>query len=254
MEKLLNDLRALGICEGDIVLVHSSFRSLGYVEDGIAGLIADLIKVLGPSGTLLIPTLSYAYITMENPVFDVRKTKACIGAVPEYFRQMDGVHRSLCPTHSVAAIGHDAEDITAQQLLDHTPVGLHSPFRKLSECGGKILMLGCGLEPNTSMHGVEELVEPPYLYLPGDYPFTVVDENGIAHDIRMKRHNFQKGNMIYQQRYDRVLDLIPNDKWNERKVLNADSFLIDASTLWLAAEKKYQEDPMYFVDLVPNQE
>ncbi|MFP6646122.1 MAG: AAC(3) family N-acetyltransferase, partial [Candidatus Latescibacterota bacterium] len=38
------------------------------------------------------------------------------------------------------------------------------PLRKLRDLGGQLLFLGCGLRPNTSMHGVEELVEPPYLF------------------------------------------------------------------------------------------
>jgi aminoglycoside 3-N-acetyltransferase len=50
------------------------------------------------------------------------------------------------------------------QFHDVTPCGENSPYFKLREKAGQILFLGCGLKPNTSMHAVEELVEPPYLY------------------------------------------------------------------------------------------
>jgi len=248
------DLEKLGVAQGDVLLMHSSFKSLGPVEGGIATLIAALRQTLGEQGTLLIPTLSYAYATIENPVFDARKTKSCIGAVSEYFRQMEGVTRSLCPTHSVSAIGHYAEQMTAGQLADRTPVGSHSPFARLRQAHGKILMLGCGLEPDTSMHGVEELVVPPYLYLPGEYPFTVIDEQGKVHDIMMRRHNFHKGRQIYAQRYDRILDVLAADDYRQGKVLQAAAYLLDAQAVWAKAEAQYRKDPLYFVDLVDEEQ
>ncbi|MDZ4184357.1 MAG: AAC(3) family N-acetyltransferase [Desulfuromonadales bacterium] len=50
--------------------------------------------------------------------------------------------------------------------LDGTPCGPHSPFRKLAETNGKIILLGCGLRPNTTMHALEEIADPPYLFGP----------------------------------------------------------------------------------------
>ena len=172
---LSRDFEALGLRRGDMVLMHSSFRALGPIAGGIGTLISELMHVLGPKGTLVIPTLSYAWVTEDNPVFDARKTRSCIGAVPEYFRQLPGVCRSLSPTHSAAALGRLARDVTQDQLQDQTPVGPHSPFRRVAQAGGKLLFLGCGLAPNTSIHGAEELAEVPYLFLPGLFPFTVVD-------------------------------------------------------------------------------
>ena len=97
------DFEALGLRRGDMVLMHSSFRSLGPIEEGIGTLISELFNVLTDRGTLIVPTLNYAYAPEENPVFDVRKTRSCVGAVPEFFRQLPGVYRSLSPTHSAAA-------------------------------------------------------------------------------------------------------------------------------------------------------
>jgi aminoglycoside 3-N-acetyltransferase len=245
----IHDFEALGLRQGDTVLMHSSFKSLGPIEGGINTLISALLDMLTDRGTLIVPTLSYAYVPVENPMFDVRKTHSCIGAVPEFFRQLPGVYRSLSPTHSAAALGRLARDVTQGQLLDETPVGPNSPFKRLAEAGGKLFFLGCGLGPNTSIHGVEELVEAPYLFLPGLFPFTVVDEEGRCHDISCRRHSFRNGNIVYDQHYERVLELLaPKDKSNGR-VGQADCWLLDARAVWETAEMTMRKDPLCLVEL-----
>ncbi|MCL2422239.1 MAG: AAC(3) family N-acetyltransferase, partial [Defluviitaleaceae bacterium] len=160
---MLKDLKKLGIKEGGYLLVHSSYKSLGSGAKDIAQIIATLQAALGPDGTLMFPSLSYEAVGAD-PNFDIKTTPSCIGAIPEWFRQQPEVFRSMSPTHSITAIGPGAKVITAGHDLDDTPVGPNSPLRKLRDLGGQILMLGCGLLPNTSMHGVEELAPPPYLF------------------------------------------------------------------------------------------
>lgn len=245
---LSRDFESLGLRRGDMVLMHSSFRALGPVAGGIGTLISELMHVLGPQGTLVIPTLSYAWVTEDNPVFDVRKTRSCIGAVPEFFRQLPGVCRSLSPTHSAAALGRLARDVTQGQLQDQTPVGPHSPFRRVAQAGGKLLFLGCGLAPNTSIHGAEELAEVPYLFLPGLFPFTVVDEDGRCHDIFCRRHSFRKGDIVYAQRYERLPGLLdPKDRRSGR-VAQADCWLLDARAVWQRAETALRQDALCLVE------
>lgn len=247
---LVQDFEALGLSPGDAVMLHSSFKSLGPIEGGIQTLISNLMKVLTQRGTLMIPTPSYDYVPCENPVFDVRRTHSCIGAVPEFFRQMPGVVRSLSPTHSVAALGRYAREITQDHLLDETPIGPHSPYRYLAQAGGKLLFLGCGLRPNTSIHGVEELVEVPYLFLPGLFPFTVVDEEGRSRDINYRRHSFKQGHIVYEQRYERVLDLLDSNDKTFGKVGEADSWLLDSRAVWEMAESALRKDAFAMVDLI----
>ncbi|EYF03553.1 AAC(3) family N-acetyltransferase [Chondromyces apiculatus] len=51
-------LRALGVAEGGVLLVHTSFRATRPVEGGPRGLIAALREALGPHGTLVMPSWS----------------------------------------------------------------------------------------------------------------------------------------------------------------------------------------------------
>lgn len=246
-EKMLADLQALGVREGGVMLVHSSYKSLGAV-DGIEQVIATLRAALGEMGTLVLPTLTYDAVPVNNRVFDVRTTPSDVGAITEVFRQMPGVLRSLHPTHSCAAAGPLAHAMTVKHELDTTPVGECSPFRKLRDLGGQILMLGCGLLPNTSMHGVEELAAPPYGFREHlDYQCT--DAHGQVHTLNIRRHNFRnKHGEDVIQRYDRLKFLLPSYIMAHGKVLEAECFLFEAKQMWDVAEKVMRDDPLFFVD------
>ena len=58
VDTLARDLRALGLAEGQTVLVHTSLSALGYVITGPVTLLLALEEVLGPTGTLMMPTHS----------------------------------------------------------------------------------------------------------------------------------------------------------------------------------------------------
>lgn len=245
---LQDDFSALGIQNGDIVLMHSSFRSLGPVDGGMDGFFRALFDVLGERGTLILPTLSYAAVTKEHPVFDVRHTPSCVGAMPEYFRQLPGVYRSLSPTHSCAAKGYLAREITEGQLADDTPLGAHSPFRRLAQMDGKTLFLGCSIRPHTMMHGVEEAAGVPYVLQKEKSPFTVIDEAGKQHEIFVHRHCFRLNGLHYLQRYDRLGALLNETEWRKGKIAQADCDLISARAAWDQALAMMKKEPFYFVE------
>lgn len=242
------DLAALGVRTGDVLLVHSSQKSLGPAAGGPQIVIDGLRLALGEQGTLLMPALSYATVGPRQTTFDVVKTPSCVGAVPEFFRTLPGVTRSVHPTHSACGEGPRAAELLGRHQLDTTPCGEHSPFRLLRDAGGKILMLGCGLRPNTSMHGVEELAMPPYLLgEPVDYRVILADGGRAVMNVR--RHNFGgTGGTGYRQRYDRALPLLDASALRAGRVLAARAYLIDAAALWRVALEALRADPFYLVE------
>jgi aminoglycoside 3-N-acetyltransferase len=240
---LTAQLLTLGVRRGGVLLVHSSLRSLGPLAGGAETLILGLIQALGPHGTLLMPALSYASVTPANPSFDVVTTPSCIGALPEYFRTRSGTLRSIHPTHSVCASGQMAFDLTSGHSLDATPCGPHSPFSRLPGLGGQILFLGCGLRPNTSMHGVEEHLEPPYLF-GSPITYTIRAADGNENQMTVRSHNF----MGYAQRYDRIAALLSAPALLNGTLLAANCFLLETSAMWPAALKALKSDPFYFVE------
>jgi aminoglycoside 3-N-acetyltransferase len=240
--KIAEDAKKLGINKGDTVLVHSSLKSLGGAAP--QEVIDGLLLALGEEGTLVFPALSYMNCNPANPVFDYYGTKSNIGALPEYFRtEVKGVIRSMSPTHSCCAIGKNAQFVTEGQVNDITPCGENSPFRRVMQLDGKILFIGCGMRPNTSMHAVEELSEPSYLY-GGDYEYTFTNASGETYKAFCRAHGF-KG---VAQRYERLADLLVGDELRRGNILKAECHLVQTKAMWEKASAKYREDPYYFID------
>ncbi len=244
IQQIAKDLHTLGAREGGVLLVHSSLSAFGYVEGGPETVILGLLAALGLEGTLLMPALSYEHVTRRSPTFDVRHTPSNVGAIPEYFRTRPGTRRSMHPTHSVCAVGSRTGELLDDHLLDDTPCGPHSPFHKLRDAGGQLLMLGCGLHPNTSFHAMEELVEPPYLF--GDpLTYTLIDVDGHSRQKTYRTHGF----IGYEQRYDRLADVLDEPALRRGRVLAAEVYLIDVPAMWDAVLAALRRDPLYFVDV-----
>jgi aminoglycoside 3-N-acetyltransferase len=138
-----------------------------------------------------------------------------------------------------------AQALLGEHHLDDTPCGPHSPFHKLPEVDGQIVFLGCGLSPNTSMHGVEEIALPPYLFGP-----TVMYEVTLADGTRttqcLRSHNFRG----YAQRYERIAPLMSKDNLQSGMVMAALTHIVAARPMWQAALAAYQRDPLFFVESI----
>ena len=240
---IIKDLIKLGVRPGGVLLVHSSLHSLGNFPNKANIIIDSLLQTLGKNGTLLMPALSYEAATVENPNFEVNDTPSCVGALTEIFRNKDNVLRSVHPTHSVCGLGHMAKDILKSHVNDTTPCGDNSPYFKLKELKGQILFLGCGLSSNTTMHAIEELVEPPYLF--GDFvKFNITLGNGSTTFIKTRCHNFDG----WEQRYDRLEQVLFGDALRQGKILEADSYLVEVYDMWEKVHNVLKDDPLYFVD------
>ncbi len=125
----------LGVLSGDVLMVHSAFdRFLGF-HGGPVDVIRALQQVVGPDGTLMMPTIPFQGTAVEyalgEPVFDARQTVSRMGLITEVFRRAPAVVRSVHPTHSVAVLGSQADAIIAGHELAGTPCGRLTPYAKL---------------------------------------------------------------------------------------------------------------------------
>lgn len=193
VSSIYNDLKKLGICEGDTVLVHSSLSSIGWVCGGAQSVIMALLKSIGNEGTLVMPAQSpsisdpeewenppvphdWLYDVYENmPAFDPMITPTeGMGKIPELFRTIPNTVRSNHPQVSFTANGKFAKIITENHEL--TPgFGMNSPLGRLYELNAKILLLGVGYNSCTSFHLSEAINEK----MPKKRMGTSIMENGI---------------------------------------------------------------------------
>jgi aminoglycoside N3'-acetyltransferase len=156
--ELGDQLRELGVCENDIVMVHASMRRVGPVEGGAASVIEALRAVVGPGGTLLMVLSaddSEPFDALRSPV-DIQD----MGILAEVFRTYTGVSVNDHPADRFAALG-----AKAPYLLEPTPLNdYHGPgsvLERLTEGGGKVLRLGAPPDTVTLTHYAEYLADVP---------------------------------------------------------------------------------------------
>lgn len=159
LSDLVRDLIALGVRPGDLLMVHSSLRSIGPVAGGPETVVDALLQALGPQGTLVVPTFTYP--TAGNPefVFDPAHTPSQMGAISEAARRRPQAHRSIHLAHSIAAIGPQAQTIATSGGASGWDA--HSPMRQVFD-NGRYLLLGVPYQNLTAMHLCEVWLGLPY--------------------------------------------------------------------------------------------
>ncbi len=227
-------LRRLGIGAGDTLMVHSAFGKFTGFHGTPRDVVETLQALIGPEGTLLMPTMPFRGTAVqyagENQVLDVRDTPSAMGIITETFRHMPGVRRSVHPTHPVAAWGAGA----AEMIRDHheaaTPCGRGSPFARLPDRNGKILLLGAGINSMTYFHAMEEDLEPRM-------PFSPMTRETFVLRARDRDGNVvETTTRLYDPDLSRRRDLrllIPwfkkLDAWTEEMIGGLDVILVNAA-------------------------
>jgi len=155
---LTDQLQALGVDRGGVMLVHMSFRAVRPVEGGPEGVIDALLAAVGETGTVVMPS----WTDNDDAVFDpmVSRANADLGATADLFWRR---RRALRGDHpfAFAALGPMAAAITADPL-PLPPHRLESAVGRVFELGGQILLLGVGHDSNTTIHLAEALSGVPY--------------------------------------------------------------------------------------------
>jgi aminoglycoside 3-N-acetyltransferase len=169
----------MGVRPGETLLVHSSLRSLGWVRGGAPAVVRALLDVLGPAGTIVVPTQTadnrdpsrwndpppaswWAEIRNHVVAFDPASTPSSrMGAIAECVRRWPGAIRSRHPQTSFAALGRGAAALLDRHELEFQ-LGESSPLARLAETGARILLLGVGFDRCTAFHLAEHrLPNPP---------------------------------------------------------------------------------------------
>ena len=167
--EIVEALKALGICPGDIVHVQSDLRSIGPVDapltrDGQCGFYLEALhQVIGSEGTITCCTAFEDYGRFGTP-FIREESPSRTDMLSEFLRLQPGAIRSIHPIVSVTAQGKKADEICGGNHFNG--FGYSSPWGRLHRANAKILTLGLGSNQGgtTFFHYVENLYGVPYTY------------------------------------------------------------------------------------------
>lgn len=171
-------LRSAAVEPGDTIIVHSSLSRLGWVVGNAHAVVAALVDVVGPDGTIVMPAQTGVSdpATWENPPvpeswwptirehwppFDPALTPLrAMGAVVECLRRMPGVAHSGHPAVAFIAHGPGAAAITATHPLTDA-LNDDSPLGRLYDADARIVLMGVDHANNTSLHLAEHRADWP---------------------------------------------------------------------------------------------
>lgn len=150
---LLAALGAASISKGDLLYFTGGVFGI-QGPDAAGTVISAVIELLGPEGTLIVPTFSFAFC--DTGLFDRERTPSFCGMLAERFRKWPGAIRTFSPpVHTVAAFGPRAREIAAIQ--GKTSFGATSIFQWLADRNAKVCLFGCTASDGVAhVHWLEE--------------------------------------------------------------------------------------------------
>lgn len=242
---LTAELRRLGIPKGAPLVVHSSMRAVGKVDGGAETVIGALLETLGDAGTLLFPNLNipHEFTAANPPRFDLQRDpiRQQLGILPHVFKEAYAREFSRHPTHAMMGTGPHC----AQLFVGHEGAGLccgpGTPWWRLGEIGGAILLLGATQQNNTSIHGPEE-VHANY-QLSAEPIDGVLIDRGVELLVRSRLH-----------RWGNASDFSRINPWLEKagglrrgRVGDAECLLVDARIFQTEVCARLRTDPRFLL-------
>jgi aminoglycoside 3-N-acetyltransferase len=239
-------------------MLHTSVKAVGPVLGGPNSIIQSLLDVLTPDGTLMmyvgwqdIPDWldemtpeEAAHYRAHHPPFDPATSRAVRenSILAEFLRTWPGAHRSLNAENSMVAVGAKAAWITADHPLNFG-YGAGSPLEKLTQVGGKVLLLGSPLDTVTLLHYAENRARMRHKNRV-HYQYPVLREGQV---VWIEVDDFETGEPHADYSFEQIVgEYLGTGKGQRGTVGSATSYLLDAADLtayaidWL--ETRYGED------------
>ncbi len=245
-DSLLTDLKTMELSNTGTLLVHSSMKAIGAVDGG-ADTVLDALSSYMSEGMLVLPTHTWDRIGPDEPIFSVTETPSCVGILTELFRKRPGVVRSSHPTHSIAALGKDAQAYTAGDAFFNTPCHRNGPWGRLLDRRATILFIGVDLTKNTYMHGVEEWLNiPDNLTTHQDMLHTRLPNGNLLH-VPQYRHKGSRSEW-----FDKVEDIfLHNGAMRKGTLGDAETRICDVVRMTEILMVMLQRNPWLFADSRP---
>jgi aminoglycoside 3-N-acetyltransferase len=173
-DDIIKGLQSVGIKRGDLILVHSSFKSFGRVIGGPQAVVNAMLRTIGEAGTLVVPTFNFDFC--DGVPYDYKNTKSQMGAITEIVRNNQESSHVRHPIYSFSAIGALKHDIGA--INNVSSYGSDSFFSYLAKNNGKIVVFGLSYNDSmTFFHHVEEMTGCGYRHMK-EFSGEIIDEDG----------------------------------------------------------------------------
>lgn len=194
-------LEMLRVPRQRILYVQASADWVQRAGFGVSETLAALLDWTGDRGTLVMPSYPFHVTHLEylesHAPYDVRRTPAGIGLLPEVFRRTKSAVRSLDPDFCVTAIGCEAAAIAGTEPAASDPFGTDSSYQRILDRGATLVGLGVSLNTNSFMHLIDSRAESGYpspVYGDRVFPMTVIDAAGQSREVMRKalRPEFQQ--------------------------------------------------------------
>lgn len=171
--EIVAGLARLGAQPTCTAMVHASLSSFGRVAGGAATVVEALRTATGAEGAVIMPSfrgaIRSAHYGLNECVADCPRAlctsneRGHTGIVGETIREQSDAVRSCHPTHSWVGVGREAPYLLEGHCHSPTSCGRESPFFRLLERDGLLILLGVGVNSITNIHAVEEARNVPYL-------------------------------------------------------------------------------------------
>jgi aminoglycoside 3-N-acetyltransferase len=240
-------------------MVHTRMRELGWVLGGPETVVQALVDVVGPGGTIMAyagwdqdpyhlpdwPADVAEAALAELPPFDPDLSEANRdhGRVPERIRTWPGAVRGPHPEASMVAIGSEARWLVAPHPNDDAYAD-GTPFARLREAGGDVLVLGAPLGTITLLHHAEALADIDDKRRV-QYGMPVLEEGATVwrtfNDIDTSAGAFDYGSVDGDPFEVIALDALAAGVGRSGRVANSTSYLFPADDLVRYAVKWLEE-------------
>jgi aminoglycoside 3-N-acetyltransferase len=245
---LLAQAKELGLNPGDNIMMHASMRAIGTVMGGPDEVHQAIIESISPNGTLCmyvgcepefemigrrkLSSSQEEFIENNIPPFDPATARArrAYGVLAEFFRSWPGVIYSINPGARVAAFGTKAREFTENHPLNYG-YGPDSPFAKIVNNNGKILLLGSDLDQVTILHYAEHVALIEHKRVVRFKALLL--ENNHKKWIDLEEFDTSIGIRQWPDRFFEAIvkQFIRDNQIANKKFGHADSYLLDAKKL-----------------------